>query len=788
MLKKILPFLIVPAMLYAANTYTKTYSFSRPEVKNNIVYVRGCKTSVIPFAPSTPSKAINLHLPRGEVAVSFEVTCSDPITLNEEIYIKPFRPGGISSNQPRAEYFTRSSSIYDADAFYPSEVKSPRFFTHFRYGHSIFIASLRPVQYNPVSGKLIYFNKISVHVTTRMKRDALPVYKFSPFIKSQLQLEVDNPEALEGLPYTPRDGDDYDYALITTNALKDSWGDFLDFNKERGLKTKLATIEDINASNKGDHQADKLKNYLKKEYEDHDITFVMLGGDDKISSSNQIESDAITHKSYTCEFKDYGTDYHGDTDIAADMFYETLDGQELEDLEWELYAGRFPADDAAELQRIIDKTIAYSKEPSVAAIKKVIMAGEKAWPNINGGTCYGKDNLELLKGECSKNGFTTKGYDNTYNFTDFYEKETNWSKSQLVSAINSGTHFVNHVGHSNNFMIMKIQDTDIPSLTNTAYYLGYTIGCYCGAWDNRKISVNANFNTGHYSQDCIAEDFICGTDNGPIAFISMTRYGLGDNGIASTDGSDGSSARLWRYLFDGIYDKKMHHLAMAQAYSKWVNKEQILVTDMNTKPYFGQMAYVAYESNMLGDPALSIWSETPEELTADHPTSIQANATRFSWETKNPYTAVALLDKDGNDIICSQITGEDGKCEITNDALSTYLAANIGGTLKINVKAQNFFPYQGDITIDGTSIKNNKDSNFKNYLTFSKNNTRLIYSFPAQEKMAVSIYNSKGAMIKSQEIINQSGEIALSNMSSGIYFLQLRSKTINFRRSFTISK
>ena len=56
------------------------------------------------------------------------------------------------------------------------------------------------------------------------------------------------------------------------------------------------------------------------------------------------------------------------------MFYETLEGQELEDLEWELYAARFPCDDATELQRMIDKTIGYSKEPETDVLKTSVLA------------------------------------------------------------------------------------------------------------------------------------------------------------------------------------------------------------------------------------------------------------------------------------------------------------------------------------------------------------------------------------------------------------------------------
>ena len=782
MLKKCLILLLIPTLLFSLEA-TKTYNFKQPRIIGDAIIMEGCKSSYVPFAPRLPLKNVTLLLPRGEEAVSFEVEYSEPISLGGSKYIAPFQPGGIITNPPPRDYYTRASSVYSVDAFYPSEVKSPRFFTHYRYGHPIFIASIRPVQYNPVSGDVQYFQNITVKVKTEKKRGPFPTYKFTPFIKSQLQLEVDNPEALEGLPYIKKGADDYEYALITTEALKDSWDAFVEFNTERCLRTEIKTIEDINANYPGSHQADKLKNYLIEQYNDNNILFVMLGGDDKINTSNQIQSDAITHKSSYSEFKDYGTDYIRDQDVAADMFYETLEGQELEDLEWELYAARFPADNSSELQRMIDKTIKYSTEPVTTALKKHIIAGEELWSNINGGTCWGIDLMNYLIGEHDEY-YTTSGFDNSWTCTVLQEKSGNWSKNDLINHINNGLNIINHIGHSNNSMIMKLwlSENDVAKLTNNAYWIGFTDGCYCGSWDNRRSASNADFYTGHNSSDCIAEEFTCGSQNAAVAFISNTRYGLGDDGHASQDGGDGSSIRIQRFFWDGMFGQKMHHIAMMLAYSKWENKQQILNTDINAQPYYGQLTYCAYQVNCLGDPALSIWTNTPQQWTN---TNYSLNGNVFTWDTENPYSWVALCQENG-DIITTQLTGEDGKCQIDDSAISDYLNNNPGAKIKVRIKAHNYLPFESDMT----NISNTITENFSSSFISSGKTITIKYTLPVQGMVNISLFNSKGALVKT--FVNNNltaGKYSLnlntSDLSNGVYYCRLKfNKTQNVNKFF----
>jgi hypothetical protein len=587
---------------------------------------------------------------------------------------------------------------------------------------------------------------MSVTVQTEAVRNA-PVVKFTPMVKSLLSHQVDNPEALEGIPFTEPRADAYQYLIVTTDALKDAYSTFIEFNTRRGLKSMVQTMEWIKSNSSGVDDADKLRNYINDQYKNNDIIFVLLGADDDNNNSND-----VPHRGLRSEIYDYGSDYYDDKDVAADMYFSCLDGDwkgnntyygeyGSEDIGWEVYAARFPADNTTELNRMINKTIAYSEEPVAGEVNNHLNSGEFLWgPPDHPVSCYGKDCMIQNYGTCNANNYTTTGFPaSEWNTTELFDKDMSWSKSTFFQKINNDKiAWIDHVGHSNTGYIMKCYTNDITDNnlkndgTNANFFLATTWGCYPGSFDNRSVS-------GGYGSDCIAEQFTVGISTGAVAFISNTRYGVGDDGTASNDGTDGSNHRYERWFHDAIFNKDIHHLEMMLAYSKEVNKDLICESNIKAPPYFGQMKWCAYEFCLLGDPALSLWTKTPQELTADHPTSIAADATSFTWDTKKPYTTVALLDGSRGEILISQITGENGQCEISGTALTDYLTANPNGKLGINVKAHNYLPYSALVTTLVNEFQSAGDhaipfskktmSNGIYYVKMSTNNGNLIENF-----------------------------------------------------------
>ena len=60
-----------------------------------------------------------------------------------------------------------------------------------------------------------------------------------------------------------KDADDYEYLIVTTEALGNLYGDFFEFNKRRCLRTRVGTIDYIKANYPGNDDAEKLRNYKR---------------------------------------------------------------------------------------------------------------------------------------------------------------------------------------------------------------------------------------------------------------------------------------------------------------------------------------------------------------------------------------------------------------------------------------------------------------------------------------------------------------------------------------------
>lgn len=257
------------------------------------------------------------------------------------------------------------------------------------------------------------------------------------------------------------------------------------------------------------------------------------------------------------------------------------------------------------------------------------------------------------------------------------------------------------------------------------------------------------------------------------------------------NGNQEVGAHSITYRTDNL-SNSIYYLRMMNAYSKEINADLIIDSDIQKPPYYGAMKYACYSINILGDPALSIWTEKPQELQADHPDFFIEP--KFVWDTKNPYTWVALLDKEKDSIICSQLTGEDGKCEIDEGALSNYILANPSKWMKINVKAHNYLPYQGEIFIPGGSIdKNSIDVlKIKKIRLYAKAGA-IDYYLTTNGLVNISIYNSKGTLLKTivnenKNAGNHSVTFSNNDLCSGIYYCNFKCNNTQSVRKFYITR
>ena len=797
MVRKIFFCLLIPGMVFLYAGIEKVFRFEEPQVINNAVSLKNCRTSRQGFAPMVAVKPVLLMLPLGHEAVSFKVEYGAPTLLDGEYYLKPFIPNVSLSRRPHPELRNIKSAAYEMNEFLPAAERSNWFTTQYKNGIPIFLTSLNPVQYNAVSGKIQYFKEISITVHTQTaKRATLPVV-CNPFTKSLLQTLVDNKEAVSDLPVSQKDADDYEYLIITSDALKNSWGELVELNKRRCMRTEIQTIDYIKTNMTGEDDAAKMRSYIIQEYTDDRIVFVLLGGDVTSNSSN------IPHREFRAQMYDCTVTpekFHDEKDIKADMYYATLDGDwkgsntyygepGTQDMFWEVYAGRFPVDDVTDLNNLINKTKKYSEEPVIDEVMNLFLAGNFMWDDY-GVDVWGGDYVEEFVGVSSANNYTTHGYpSDNWSIERLYDKNSTWQISEFRSKVN--THkptWIDHMGHGNDTYSFKETNSGVTNSnyqnngTNANYFIIVTSACYPG---------NFTYN------DCLLEQFVK-IENGAVGCIGCSKSSWG-----SDYGTNGSTQRPFRYMHDAVFNpaKRVHFFETMHALGKEANAEIVLNPDIEAPPYFGCITYCVYETNVLGDPALSRWTEEPKQW-AQLP-DYTATTTEFTMKTP-PYTWVALLT-ESDEFITTQLTGytydadtsfnvQDSTCKINDDLYKNYVTSNPGKKITVRIKAHNYLPYESEVTVTTGIFSTNTDMLPIKYAIkpFGKY-FRVYYTLSNEEFINISVYNSKGTLIKTLINSNQGAgkhsiDLNSKDFSNGIYYCKLKTDKTQGVKKILITK
>jgi hypothetical protein len=490
-----------------------------------------------------------------------------------------------------------------------------------KMGYKILLVNLYPVEYIPETGKLFYYESIGLEVEV-ISENGGENSAFDRYLQHREIVEdmVDNPEVLETYP-TSEQTPTYQYVIITNEELNSTLGPcnfqaLRDDKISRGISATIVTVEWIYANYNGtrpdgghDNQT-RIRNFIIDAHNNWGIMYVLLGGDgDGGDVGGESGDTIIPHRGFSAS---YGEDI--DNDIPADMYYGCLDGTfdydgngvygepndgpdgaEV-DLFAEVYVGRTCVDSQVEVQNFVNKTLSYQTAAATADahLGKVWMVGEnltqKGLPEWWGG-----NSKDEIKEGSNAHGYTTVGFENSPYATGFdvstlYDRDypgNEWPKSEVISVINDNVHLMNHLGHTNMYSMMRMNNPDVDTLltNDELYFIGYSQGCYCGAFDNRYPLGS------HAIYDCISEHLTTEA-HGAVAFISNSRYGLGVAGS-----TDGASQHYDREFWDAVLGEDIFNIGIANQDSKEDNAGRV--------SYEGDR-YCYYEINLFGDPELMI--------------------------------------------------------------------------------------------------------------------------------------------------------------------------------------
>lgn len=612
------------------------YSFKYPTIKPiNIfedkydrIFLEECMTAGNAGEPNIPSKGVYILLPPNSKIDNIEIITGKKHILGYNFKVDPVEKSLPITSSSVTQKIFKNMEIYNSNKFYPGKLYTEVGIYNFR-GYKILVLLLHPIQYNPFTGELNFYENMYVNVKTSF--DSSINNLFRGFEKDKLDVikKVDNPNYAsqyinEKKPLSTG-VDSYDLLILTTDSLKSGFEPLKQAHDATGVSTVIKTLTDVGASD-----LESIRNYIKEAFLNWGIEYVLIGGD-----SNIIPAPILWV---------YGLDEETDpyeTYMPSDLYYACLDGPYNYDgdnkwgeptdgenggdvdLVADVYVGRACVDNLADVNNFVTKTIAYiNKNPDDEYLKKICLAAE--YLGDYGIASYGGTYMDQLIDTCTDDGYTTIGIPSAnYTINKLYDSPSyEWDYLEIMSIINNDVHIINHLGHSYYGYNMKMYSSDVYDLTNDKACFIYSQGCMAGGFDNPD------------GYDCIAEDFTVKTSHGAFSGVWNARYGF-----FWSFSTDGDSQRLHRQFWDAIFGENIPEIGKANHDSK---EDNLAIIGRSC------IRWCYYETNLFGDPALSFFEiEEPQNNPPDKPSITGPN----SGKPKIKYEfTIVTTDPDNNDV------------------------------------------------------------------------------------------------------------------------------------------
>ena len=661
---------LVLATMAQAQTVTHVYHYNNPVVSERDGYqqigLEGCLPLGQVGEPTLPWQSVSLILPQGQEALDMQVEFSDFVEMEGQHLLYPYqkpRPYSSEENIP----FAKDAKLYRSNDAYPAQGFGT-VTTQYLNGVAFAFGGFTPVQYVPATGKVRYARTVAVTIHTVATRDDhTRKLWLTPENEASIKRLAQNEEGLGSYNHRGREIGGYDLLVITSEEWMSHFGEYLDLYNQKGVRTRIVSLEEIYATTTGCDEQEQIRNYIIQEYESNGISMVTLGGDVAI----------VPYRSLYCFAQEGYEDQ-----LPADMYYACLDGTLNDDGDdrWgevgeddllpELGIGRLPFNNETQFNIIMGKILSYLHNPVLGEFTSPILGAEHL-----GDGYYGSDDMERLIGTNSDFDYTTHGYPTDYNFKRYYATpDQNWSGAAFKNVIGTGGQYVHHVGHANTGIVaswdISAMDNNFFAKNNGVdhnYMLFHSHGCICG----------------DFSHACILEKMVTIT-SGFVVTTGNSRYGW------YVPWGDGMAAHIHRELVDAYCYDRIPSVGMAIREAKiatapWVN------TGWGDE---GCLRWNIYCLNVIGDGALCPWFEEPFNPNVVYEQGIMAGANTTTvhvshFDTPLPDFQVSLFD--GETLLGRAITNANG------DAILTFDPALSAGTMQLYVTGQSAWPQEFEV-------------------------------------------------------------------------------------------
>jgi len=567
------------------------YSFECPRVETIKIDGLAYDRVVLPGAPNVgqighpalPCLGAHILVPHGSEVTAVEIIAGEKISIGSGYSIEPVdRPYFLSSTEDLPP-LQRDAAVYSLPTPVP-EKRYEEVGIQYFHGCRILVLRLNPVEYAPASGDLSYYRNITVKISTESSQKPSRNLRSIPSDMREVVLKIDNPDAISTYEAAAKTGaSGYDMLILTPSSLVDAFTPLKEYHDTAGVLTEIHTLDQV-----GSVDPHSIRDYIRQQYADNGIQYVLLGGDDDLIPSLKLYvrswegEGAVTEYNMPADF--YFSCLDGTFNYDNDAYWgEPTDGDGGGEIDMypEVHVGRVSANTPQEVTNLVDKTLAYASSQG-QYLEKVLLAGEQL--TFGGWGEYGGYAMDEMVDYSGAHGFMTYAFpDDSYAIEKLYDYSIQpnnyWPGSEMIARINAGVHIIDHLGHSGPGYAMRTDTSMLRwQLTNTEYCFVYAEGCSAGQFD---------------LTDCWAEYMTTKLPDGAFGCVANARLGLGSR-------STRHPVHIFnREFWDAVYRADEAKPQIGRAISDARADHAYHVNDPAVR-------WTLYEITLFGDPAVAI--------------------------------------------------------------------------------------------------------------------------------------------------------------------------------------
>ena len=617
--------------------------------------------------PNIPVITQLIEIPLGaELSIDILNTEEKTIDLNNYGITKQLAPvqRSMSKNEDESQVeFTKNEIIYNTNAFYGNDLVKVDILGIAR-DKRIARVTMSPYQYNPVTNELIVTYNFSVNIsfihadynaTNELKARTASPYYYSTERFTLNKIENQSKDAITHYPTK--------MVIVSDPMFEAQLQDFINWKRRKGFTVIEAYTDDASVGT----TTTSIKNYLQGLYNngtalDPAPSFVLLVGD--VAQIPTFDGNTSNHKTdlYYCE---YTNDYFP-----------------------EIYYGRWSAQNVAQLQPQIDKTLEYEQylmpDPSYLDDILLVAGVDQEGGDPNGfSSVNGNGQLEYGMNNYFNNAHGINVYEYLYPLSDDPASVQN-----IKDDYNTGVGYANYTAHCSpdGWYNPSFELNAVPNMTNNHKY-GLMVGNCC-----QSVTFVNN--------ECFGEAVLRKANGGAVGYIGASNFtywdedyhwGVGAQNVQSDPPVAYDANKL------GAYDRVFHDNGENEI--NWFVTNAALMVGGNFaveqagddhKDYYWEIYH------LMGDPSVMNYFGVPSALTVNY-NSITVGETTLTVNTEQ-YAYVAI--SQNNVLLDAQYSGTSTSVTLTFTAFSS------AGTADIVVTKQNKQPYIGTVDIVAGNINN----------------------------------------------------------------------------------